>query len=95
MLVGGPAGHVGADLGEQPERVVGPDAVELREVDAGELMEERPELEARFVVARFLSGAWGRQRRRRSCGVSRSRLQVDLDGGVTDSELLLDVVEGL
>ena len=94
MFVGGPARHVGADLGQQPERVVRPDAIELGEVDAGELMEGRPELEAGFVVAWLLPGTGGRQRRRRLCGVRRQRLQVGFDGRVTDGELLLDVIKG-
>ena len=41
---------------EQAQRVVGADAVDLGQVDAGELVQRRPELEAGFVVARLLRG---------------------------------------
>ena len=58
-------------------------------------MEGRPEFEARFVVARHLAGARGRQRRRGACGVGGQRLQVGFDRGVTRGELLLGMVEGL
>ena len=52
VLLRGPARHVGADLGEQPQRIVRADAVDLREIDAGELVERRADVEARLVVAR-------------------------------------------
>ena len=47
MLLGGPAAHVGTSLGEQPEGSVGPEGVELGEIDAGQLV-ERPAHGSRF-----------------------------------------------
>ena len=58
---GGPPGHVGADFGEQAQRVVGTDTVDLREVRAGELMEGRAEIKPRFVLAGLVATAGGRE----------------------------------
>ena len=74
--------------------VVRADAVELREVNASELMEWGPELEARFIVARFLSRARGRQRRGGASGLDHQRLEMRLACRVTGGEALLHVVEG-
>lgn len=39
VVGGGPAVHVGPDFSEQPERRVRADALDLREIDAGEVMQ--------------------------------------------------------
>ena len=57
VLFGGPAVHVGANLGDEFQRGVRADAVNLREIDAaGELMQGRPDLEVRFVVGDACGG---------------------------------------
>ena len=56
VLFSRPSVHIGTDLGEQAKRGIGSDGVDLGEVDPGDLVEERPELEPRFVhsgLARF------------------------------------------
>jgi hypothetical protein len=56
VLLSRPSVHIGTDLGEQAKRGIGSDGIDLGEVDPGDLVEERPELEPRFVdsgLARF------------------------------------------
>ena len=89
----GPAAHVGADLGEQPQRIVGADAIDLREVHPGELVERRAQIEARFVVLWLLSPARCGQR---TGGHGRSRCepgQVAFDRRIARGELSLIGVE--
>ena len=94
MLLGGPAGHVGPNLRQQAERVIGPDPVDLGQVDAGELVQRGPDIETRFVVARLLSAPRGRQRGRRRDGRGRELREVPLDRRVAGGELpLIDVKE--
>ena len=94
VLVGGPARHVGADLRQQAERVVGPDAVDLRQVDAGELVHGRPHIEAGFVVARFLSAPRGGQRRRWRQRGGGKLGEVPFDRAIARGEVpLIDVKE--
>ena len=93
VLLGGPARHVRADLREQAEGVVGADAVDLREVDAGELVQRRPEVEAGFVLARLLPAPRGGQRRRRRRAGGGELGEVGLDGDIARGELLLIRVE--
>ena len=95
VLLGGPARHVGADFRDQPERGVGRNPVDLREVDAArEVMQRGADLEPGFVVARLLgdagSGYGG------VAGVGQSggqRLDVRLDGAVTGGQLRLTGIE--
>ena len=93
VFLGGPPRHVGPDLGEESERVVGADAIDLRQVDAGELVQRRAEIEARFVLARLVAAARGRQRGRRGRGRGGELGEVRLDRGIARGELLLIDVE--
>ena len=70
MFLGGPAAHVGADLGDQTQRVVRTDAIELRKVGTGELKQRGPDLEARRIAVRRLPGTRrrGRTGGRALCG---------------------------
>lgn len=56
VLLRGPARHVGANLRQQAERVVRPDAVNLGQVDAGELVQRRPDIETREEVYGTMQG---------------------------------------
>ena len=49
MLLSGPPADVGADLGEQLERVIGGDAIDLGQVGAGQLVERRANVEGRLI----------------------------------------------
>src|SRR6266542_3456806 len=53
VLLRGPAGHIGANLGEQAERAVGAEGVDLGEIDPGQLVQRRADVEARRVVPRL------------------------------------------
>ena len=58
VLLGRPPAHIGADLGEQFQRGVGCDAVDLGEVDAaGQLIQRTPDLKPGFMVAGTAIGA--------------------------------------
>src|SRR5229473_4041374 len=51
MLFSAPAAHVSADFGDQLQRTIGANAVELAEVGAaGNAMERRAQLHPRFVL---------------------------------------------
>jgi hypothetical protein len=56
VLFCAPATHIGADLGDELKRRVGPDGINLGQVGPGETMEERADLEPRFVVPSLLLG---------------------------------------
>lgn len=60
VLRGRPSAHVGADLREEAEGVVGADPVDLGQVDPGEVVPRRAKTEAGLVLARL--------RRRRAGG---------------------------
>jgi len=62
MLVG-PARHIGSNLGDEPQRVMGTDTVQLREVHTRELVEILADIEARFIWRRFAPAACGPQLR--------------------------------
>ena len=55
MLLGGPAAHVGANLGEQTQGAVGAEGVDLSEIDARELVERSANIEARLRVCPITS----------------------------------------
>ncbi|MCK7517042.1 MAG: hypothetical protein MZV64_04625 [Ignavibacteriales bacterium] len=92
---GGPAGHVGADPGDEAQRIGGADAVDLREVGAGEPIQRGADIEARVVVAGVTrprgagSGAAG------TGTVAASLGELGLDGVVADRELALTAVKEL
>ena len=50
MLLGGPAAHVGTNLGEPTEGAVGADGVELGEIDARQLVERGADVEPRLIA---------------------------------------------
>jgi hypothetical protein len=50
VFLGGPAAHVGADLGEPPQGAVGADGIDPGEVDAGQLVERGANLEPRLIA---------------------------------------------
>jgi hypothetical protein len=96
VLLGEPPRHVGANLGEQLERGAWRDAIDLGEVHpAGEPMQRRADLEARFVVAHLPAHAGGRQGSGGGLELGGQGLHVRLDRGVTGRELGLTGVEEL
>src|SRR6266851_1197758 len=94
MLFGGPAAHVSADFGDQLQRTIGANAVELAEVcAAGNAMQRRAQPYPRFVFAGLAAGA-----RRRKLGWGwragvRQTGELGLDGLVTVGDLLLVELE--
>ena len=89
MLGGGPAAHVGADLGDQLQRRVGAEGIELAQVGAaGESMQRGADVEARLVAF----GRGGAPRRRQLAGGRRlpggKGVEQRLDGSVALSDLL-------
>ena len=95
MFPSRPAAHVGADLGDETQRTVRANGMELREIDASELLEGAADVEAGFVAP----GLRGRPRRR-ECACGRGGrgpegLQVGLGRRVTGSQLVLNHVEQL
>ena len=50
VVFGGPPAEVGANLGDQLEGAVGGEAIDLGEVDAGEMVEDGPDIEVGFVA---------------------------------------------
>ena len=93
VLFAGPAQHVGADFREEAERIVGTEAVDLREIDAGQMMQRRPQVTPRFIAPRFLAASRGRQRRRGGGDRGGEALQVGLDGGIARGQVPLILVE--
>ena len=51
VMFGGPAPHVGADLGDELQGAIGGDAIDLRDVDAGEVVQDRPDVDVGFIAA--------------------------------------------
>ena len=49
VVLGGPAREVGPDLGDQLEGVIGGDAIDLRHVDAGQVMQGGADVDVGFV----------------------------------------------
>ena len=49
VLLGGPPAEVGPDLGQQLERGIGGDAIDLGEVGAGQVVERRAHVEGGFI----------------------------------------------
>ena len=94
VMFRGPAREVGPDLGDQFERAVGGEAIDLREVDAGQMMERRADVDVGFVaVSAFHAWAWQRRSRRRDAGGQ--RLERGVDGLVARGELRLTHIEEL
>ena len=92
MVFGGPARGVGADLGDQLEGTVGGEAVDLREVDAGEVMERGPDVDVGFVAVAARdprAREWGRGR----VDGGGQRLERGVDGPVARGELRLTHVK--
>lgn len=89
MFIGGPPRHVGPDLGEESECVVGSDAIDLREVDAGVLVQWGPQVEAGVRSRAVFVGAAGPAAATPAARSWRRRL----DGGIARGELLLIDVE--
>ena len=89
VLLGGPAAHIGANLGEQPEGTVGADSVELREVDAGEVVERGANVEPWLIVARLLPRPWRGQRAGGGGDLGGQRVDVGLDRRVAGGQLAL------
>ena len=52
VVFAGPARRGGADLGDQLENAVGGEAIDLREIDAGQVVECRTDVDVRFIAAR-------------------------------------------
>ena len=94
VMLAGPAGEVGADLGDELEDAVGGEAIDLREVDAGEVVEGGPDVDVGFVAVAALH-PWGRQRRRRGRDGSGQRVELGVDGGIAGGELGLPHVKEL
>ena len=91
VLGGRPAGHVGANLGDQFQRGIRANAVNLREIDAArDLMQRRAQLEARIVVGVPAVDAGRGQRRGGPRPGRRQALQVGLDGVIARRELASD-----
>lgn len=95
VLLGRPAGHVGADFGEQPQGVIGADPVQLGQVHARELVQRSADLEAGLVSVGLVAGLGRREGRggRRDLGCQVFELR--LNRGIARGELLLQVVEEL
>ena len=90
---GGPAGHVGADFGDEAQRIGGADAIDLREIGAGEPIQRGADIEARVVVAGRDAAARGGQRGGgRGDGGGELR-ELGLDGLVAHRELALAAVK--
>ena len=86
VLLGGPSREVGPDLGEELERGIGGDAIDLGEVGAGQVVERRANVEGRFIPV-AAGHAWAGQRGRGRVGRGGQGLQLGLDGGVAGGEL--------
>ena len=88
MLLGGPAAHVGADLGDQLQRGLRPDGVDLAQVGAAsERMQRGADVEGGRVLLGGLGGV-ARAARRRGAAVGRRAGEQRLDGGVAFGDLL-------
>ena len=92
VMFGGPAGGVGADLGDQLEGAVGGESIDLGQVDGGEVVEHRTDIDVGFVAAPA-----GDAGAREGCRRGRDRvgqgLKLDLDGGIAGEELSLTHVK--
>ena len=94
VVLGGPARGVGADLGDQLEGAIGGEAIDLREVDAGQVVQHGPEVDVGFIAAPARDPGAG-QRRRGRCDGGRQLLELGVDGPVAREELRLAHVEEL
>ena len=92
-MLGRPPGEVGADLGDQLEGAVGRDAIDLREVDAGQVVQGGPDVDVGFVAVPA-GDPRARQRRRGGRDRRGQRLERRVDGGIAGEELgLTDIKE--
>ena len=94
MLLGGPPAEVGPDLGQQLERGIGGDAIDLGEVGAGQMVERRAQVEGRFIPV-AAGHPWARQRGGGRVGRGGQGLQLGHDGGVAGDALRLTQVKEL
>ena len=94
MLLGGPPAEVGPDLGQQLERGIGGDAIDLGEVGAGQMVERRAHVKGRFIPV-AAGNPWAGQGGGGRVGRGGQGLQLGLDGGVAGDELRLTQVKEL
>ena len=88
VVLGGPAARVGADLGDELEGTVGREAIDLREVDAGQVVQHGPDVEVWFIAASARAARAGQRRGGRRDG-GRQLLEFGVDGPVAGEELRL------
>ena len=88
VVLGGPAARVGADLGDELEGTVGREAIDLREVDAGQVVQHGPDVEVLFIAASARAARAGQRRGGRRDG-GRQLLEFGVDGPVAGEELRL------
>src|SRR5215831_4139301 len=95
VFVGRPAAHIGSYFREKPQRIVGADAVNLREIRACELMERCTDVKSWCVLVGLLATTRGRKRCRRwGRGGSQPR-EVRFDGRIAGGQLPLIRIEEL
>ena len=92
VVFGGPPAEVRADLGDQLEGPVGGDAIDLREVHAGQVVERGADVDVGFVPV-APGDARVRERRRRGRGRGGQGLERRVDGRIAAPELLLTHVK--
>ena len=94
MVLGGPAAHVGADLGNELERAIGREAIDLGQVRAGQVVQDGPDVKVGFVAmpAGDARGWQGRGRRRDRGGEG---LKLGFDRRVAGHELRLTHIKKL
>ena len=94
VVLGGPAAQVGADLGDQLQGAIGGEAIDLREVDAGQVVQHGPDVDVGFIAAPARDPRAGQRRRGRGDGGGQP-LEFGVDGPVARAELRLAHVEEL
>ena len=94
VVLGGPAREVGPDLGDQLEGVIGGDAIDLRHVDAGQVMQGGADVDVGFVPMPA-GDAGPRQRGRGWRHGGGQGLEHGVEGGIAGGELRLTHVKEL
>ena len=94
VVLSGPARGVGADLGDQLEGAVGGNAIDLREVDAGEVVQRGTDVHVGFVAVSALHPR-GRQGRCRGLDGGGQRLELGVDSRIAGVELGLTHIKEL
>ena len=92
VVFGGPARGVGADLGDELEGAIGGEAIDLCEVNPGQVVKDGPDVDVRFIAAPA-GDAGAREGRRRGRDRGGQGLKLALDGGIAGEELRLTHVK--